>query len=336
MKEAIFYEKLEEKKVKCTLCPHQCIIHSGKRGICGVRENREGKLFSLVYEKVISWAVDPIEKKPLYHFLPGEAVFSFATVGCNFRCLNCQNYTISQISRQNGEIPGERIPPEKIVQLTRKSRAKIIAYTYTEPTIFYEYAYDTCRLAHEQGIKNVFVTNGYIMPQPLKEISPFLDAANVDLKSMKETFYQKICGGKLKPVLDSIKLMRKLGIWVEVTTLVIPGMNDEEEEFESIARFLLQLGNDIPWHISRFYPAYKMTRPPYTPIEALHRAREVGKNAGLKYVYIGNVPGEESENTFCPNCGKIIVKRKGFWIEKIDVEKGRCRWCHNKIEGVWE
>jgi len=209
MKEAIFYEKLEEKKVKCTLCPHQCIIHSGKRGICGVRENREGKLFSLVYEKVISWAVDPIEKKPLYHFLPGEAVFSFATVGCNFRCLNCQNYTISQISRQNGEIPGERIPPEKIVQLTRKSRAKIIAYTYTEPTIFYEYAYDTCRLAHEQGIKNVFVTNGYIMPQPLKEISPFLDAANVDLKSMKETFYQKICGGKLKPVLDSIKLMRK-------------------------------------------------------------------------------------------------------------------------------
>ncbi|RLE12854.1 AmmeMemoRadiSam system radical SAM enzyme [Candidatus Aerophobetes bacterium] len=336
MKEAIFYEKLEEKKVKCTLCPHQCIIHSGKRGICGVRENREGKLFSLVYEKVISWAVDPIEKKPLYHFLPGEAVFSFATVGCNFRCLNCQNYTISQISRQNGEIPGERIPPEKIVQLTRKSRAKIIAYTYTEPTIFYEYAYDTCRLAHEQGIKNVFVTNGYIMPQPLKEISPFLDAANVDLKSMKETFYQKICGGKLKPVLDSIKLMRKLGIWVEVTTLVIPGMNDEEEEFESIARFLLQLGNDIPWHISRFYPAYKMTRPSYTPIEALHRAREVGKNAGLKYVYIGNVPGEESENTFCPNCGKIIVKRKGFWIEKIDVEKGRCRWCHNKIEGVWE
>ena len=336
MKEAIFYEKLEEKKVKCTLCPHQCIIHSGKRGICGVRENREGKLFSLVYEKVISWAVDPIEKKPLYHFLPGEAVFSFATVGCNFRCLNCQNYTISQISRQNGEIPGERIPPEKIVQLTRKSRAKIIAYTYTEPTIFYEYAYDTCRLAHEQGIKNVFVTNGYIMPQPLKEISPFLDAANVDSKSMKETFYQKICGGKLKPVLDSIKLMRKLGIWVEVTTLVIPGMNDEEEEFESIARFLLQLGNDIPWHISRFYPAYKMTRPSYTPIETLHRAREVGKNAGLKYVYIGNVPGEESENTFCPNCGKIIVKRKGFWIEKIDVEKGRCRWCHNKIEGVWE
>jgi len=335
MKEARFYEKLEKGKVRCTLCPHQCIISPGKRGICGVRENKKGILFSLVYGKAISWAVDPIEKKPLYHFFPGDDAFSFATVGCNFSCLNCQNYTISQISKENGEIPGETITPQKIVEATKKSKAKIIAYTYTEPTVFYEYAYETCKLAHSENIKNIFVTNGYIMPEPLKEISSFLDAANIDLKSIKETFYRKICGGRLKPVLDSIKLMKKLGIWVEITTLVIPGLNDSEDEFKGIVNFILQMDNGIPWHISRFYPAYKMRQYPPTPVETLRRAREIGKKMGLKYIYIGNVPGEESENTFCPECGKIIIKRRGYWIERMDIKEGRCRFCNTKIEGVW-
>ena len=335
MKEATFYERRGGEKLQCTLCPHQCLISSGKRGICGVRENRKGKLFSLVYGKVISWAVDPIEKKPLYHFYPGETAFSFATVGCNLSCLNCQNYTISQLPRQTDEIPGESISPQRIVELTIKRGARIIAYTYTEPTIFYEFAYDTCRLAHAQGIKNVFVTNGYSMPQPLKEISPILDGANVDLKSMREEVYRKICSAQLKPVLESIALMKKLGIWVEVTTLVIPGINDSEDELDSIATFLVQVGNETPWHLSRFYPTYKMRQYPHTPVETLLRAREIGERRGLKYIYIGNVQGQKSENTFCPRCGRMIVERRGFWTGETNVEKGKCRFCDNKIEGVW-
>jgi len=334
MREAKFYEKLKDGKVKCQLCPHQCVISQDKRGICGVRENKEGKLYSLVYEKTISWAIDPIEKKPLYHFYPGEAAFSFATVGCNFTCLYCQNYTISQLPKKNKEIPGEKISPERIVEITRRKGASIIAYTYTEPTIFYEYAYDTCKLASSYGIKNVFVTNGYIMPEPLKEISPFLDGANVDLKSMRKDFYRRICGGKLEAVLESIKLMKELGIWVEITTLIIPDLNDSDEELGEIAKFIANLQDTTPWHISRFYPAYKMGNYPPTPVETLHRARKIGLEKGLKYVYIGNVPGDEGENTFCPECGRVLIKRRGFWIEKIDIENGKCKWCGTKIEGV--
>lgn len=334
MREAKFYDKLENGKVKCQLCPHQCIISSEKRGICKVRENKKGKLYSLVYGKSISWAVDPIEKKPLYHFYPGASVFSFATAGCNFTCLNCQNYTISQLPKKNLEIPGESISPEDIVEITRKKGASIIAYTYTEPTIFYEYAYDTCRLAHKYGIKNVFVTNGYILPQPLKEVSSFLDGANVDLKSISDDFYRKICGARVEPVLESIKLMKKLGIWVEITTLVIPGLNDSDEELNKIAEFIFSLQDDTPWHISRFYPAYKMGNYPPTSVETLHKARKIGLEKGLKYVYIGNVPGDEGENTFCPGCGRVVIERKGFWIGRIDIENGRCKWCKTKIKGV--
>ncbi|MCD6406941.1 AmmeMemoRadiSam system radical SAM enzyme, partial [Candidatus Aerophobetes bacterium] len=210
------------------------------------------------------------------------------------------------------------------------------AYTYTEPTIFYEYAFDTCRLSHQEGIKNVFVTNGYIMPSALEEISPFLDGANVDLKSIKEEFYRKICGARLEPVLGTIKLMKKLGIWVEVTTLVIPGLNDTDEEFKAIAEFIASIDEGIPWHVSRFYPAYKMQHYPPTPVETLKKAIKIGKTVGLKYIYIGNVPGEETENTFCPNCGKIIIKRSGFRVERVDIKEGRCRFCKTEIEGVWE
>ncbi|MBC7190667.1 AmmeMemoRadiSam system radical SAM enzyme [Candidatus Aerophobetes bacterium] len=335
MIEARFYQKLEDGKVKCMLCPHTCVLEEGKRGICGARENKQGKLFSLVYGKVISLAIDPIEKKPLYHFLPGEDALSLATAGCNFRCLNCQNYTISQNFKEK-EIPGEKISPEQLVRIALERRTKIIAYTYTEPTIFYEYAYDTCFLAKKEGIRNVFVTNGYIMPEPLKEISPFLDGANVDLKSIREEVYRRVCGGKLQPVLESIKLMKELGIWVEITTLVIPGINDKEEEFEKLAEFICQLDPGIPWHISRFYPAYKMQDYPWTPVEKLHRARKIGLEKGLKYVYTGNVPGEESENTFCPVCGRKIIQRRGFYVERIEMKNGKCLFCESTIEGVLE
>lgn len=335
MKEARFYQKLEAEKVKCVLCPHECQIAPGKRGLCGVRENKRGKLFSLVYEKVISYALDPVEKKPLYHFLPGEMAFSLATSGCNFRCLNCQNYTISQTSQYTDSIPGQSISAQAIVDMASKNKAKIIAYTYTEPTIFYEYAYDTCEIAHSENIKNVFVTNGYIMPEPLREISPFLDAANVDLKSMSDEFYKKICGGRLQPVIDSIKLMCELGIWVEITTLVIPGMNDTEEELTQIAHFIFQLNNTIPWHISRFYPTHKMQNYPFTPIDTLCKARNIGRQAGLKHVYIGNVPGDETQNTLCPDCGRVVVARNSYKVEAITMESGRCSWCNNQMAGVW-
>jgi len=334
MKEGMFYEKVEGEKVKCMLCPHQCLISPGKRGICGVRENRGGKLFSLVYGKAVSWAADPIEKKPFYHFYPGTTAFSFATVGCNLHCLNCQNYSIAHLPKNEINIPGHNLSPEEIVILAKREGSKSIAYTYTEPTIFYEYAYETCKIAHEEGIKNVFVTNGYILPEPLKKIAPFLDGANVDLKSIKDDFYKKVCHGRLAPVLEGIRLMKELNIWVEITTLVIPGMNDSDEEFSKIADFILKLGEEIPWHLSRFYPAYKLTQYPPTPKETLHRARKIGLEKGLKYVYTGNVPGDEGENTFCPKCGKIVIKRYGYLIEEINIKEGRCKWCNNKIDGV--
>lgn len=333
MKEAMFYEKREEK-IKCGLCPHLCLISPGKRGICGVRENRKGKLFSLVYGKAISRAVDPIEKKPLYHFYPGTTALSIATVGCNLRCRNCQNYSIAHLPREGGNLPGENLPPDRIVSLARDQRAKSIAYTYTEPTIFYEYAYEACKLAHEENIKNVFVTNGYIMPEPLRKVAPFLDAANVDLKSINNDFYRKVCGGSLNPVLKSIELMRELNIWVEITTLVIPGMNDTEEEFSEIADFIRQLGEDVPWHLSRFYPTYKMLDYSPTSVQTLHRAKKVGHERGLKYIYIGNVPGDEGESTFCPNCGGLIIERRGYRLGEVNTENGRCTRCNTKIEGV--
>ena len=332
----MFYEKIGEDKVRCYLCPHRCEISPGKRGICGVRENRGGMLYTLVYEKVVSWAVDPIEKKPLYHFYPGEDAFSIATVGCNFHCLHCQNYSISQFSKGREDIPGEDISPEEIINLAKQKKTKIIAYTYTEPTIFFEYAYDTCRLAKKEGIKNVFVTNGYIEEEPLRKIAPYMDAANVDLKSIKEEFYRKICGAHLNPVLETLKLMKELGIWVEVTTLIIPTLNDSKEEQKQIANFIATLGEDTPWHISRFYPAYRLTNIPATPAKTLHQARRIGLEAGLKYVYVGNVPGDEGENTYCPNCGRIIINRSGYWIGKTKIKQGKCEYCGFPIEGVWK
>jgi len=334
MREALLYEKLKNKKVRCNLCPHHCVIEEAKRGICGVKENKEGTLYSLVYGRAVASGVDPIEKKPFFHFFPGSYAFSIATVGCNFSCLFCQNADISQFPKEKKEIIGEFLPPEEIVSYAKRNKCKSISYTYTEPTIFFEYAYETAKIAHQQGIKNNFVTNGFISKEAIKLISPYLDAANVDLKSFGDDFYKKFCGARLQPVLDSLKLMKELGIWVEVTTLIIPTLNDSAEELKSIAEFILGLGQETPWHISRFYPHYKMADLPPTPVETLHKAREIGKKVGLNYVYSGNVPGDEGENTFCPHCGKKVISRYGFQTLKNYIKEGNCPYCGTKIAGV--
>ncbi len=334
MHEAKFYNKLENKRVECKLCAHFCQISNGRRGICKARENKEGILYSLVYGKVISSAVDPIEKKPLYHFHPGSNAFSLATVGCNFRCLNCQNSSISQLPGGERGIPGKELSPRSIVFEAKRYDCEIIAYTYTEPTIFFEYAYDTTKLAQKEGIKNVFVTNGYISKEALIKANPYLDAANVDLKSFREDFYKKVCGAELEPVLNTLRLMKKLEIWLEITTLIIPTLNDSDEELKEIAAFILALGEETPWHLSRFYPTHKLRKSSPTPLEAIHRAREIGLKVGLRYVYAGNVPGDEGENTYCYDCGKLLIRRYGYQIRESNLAEGRCKYCRAKIDGI--
>jgi len=335
MKEAMLYEKVGNKKVQCNLCAHRCKINEGKKGICLVRENRDGILYTLVYGRTISQAIDPIEKKPLFNFYPGTTAYSIATVGCNFKCQFCQNWEISQMVRDKHLIMGNEASPESIVENAKRYGSKSIAYTYTEPTIFFEYAYDTAKLAHEADIKNVFVTNGYMTEEALKEINPYLDAANVDLKSFSDDFYRKLCGARLQPVLDTLKLMKKLGIWVEVTTLIIPSLNDSPDELRKIAKFIVnELGDDTPWHISRFYPSYNLKDKPPTPIDTIHKAREIGLNEGLKYVYEGNVPDSKGESTYCPNCKNLVIKRWGYQITKKDIKDGICQHCSFKIDGV--
>jgi pyruvate formate lyase activating enzyme len=334
MREAMFYEKLEDHAVKCGLCPHRCVIQEGRRGICGVRENRGGILYSLVYGRAISSAIDPIEKKPLFHFYPGSDAYSIATVGCNLRCKNCQNYQISQMPKEIGQIEGMEISPEKIVEEANSAGCKSIAYTYTEPTIWFEYAFDTSILASKRGIKNIFVTNGYITEEALETAGNYIDAANIDLKSMREDFYRENCGGHLQPILDSIRLYKKLGIWIELTTLVIPTLNDSTEELQQIADFIVDIGEDIPWHVTRFYPHYQLTDLPPTPIETLQKAREIGLESGLRYVYEGNVPGEGGENTYCWNCNKMLIRRLGYRILNNEIEKSKCRFCREEIDGI--
>ncbi|MBI4687314.1 MAG: AmmeMemoRadiSam system radical SAM enzyme [Nitrospirae bacterium] len=335
MKEAMFYEKLQDRKVRCFLCAHHCIISPGKRGICAVRENTDGILYSLVYGKIIAKNIDPIEKKPLFHFLPGSRSFSIATVGCNFRCLNCQNFDISQYPKEHtGDIIGDEATPEQIVAAAEGSGCKSISYTYTEPTIFLEFAYDCARLAHGKGIKNVFVSNGYTTPEATKVIAPYLDGNNIDLKGSDEV-YRKVCGAKLQPVLNTIRLMKELGVWVEVTTLIIPTFNDSEEILRGIAEFITSVDAGIPWHVTQFYPTYKLANQPRTPVKILRRAREIGLEAGLKYVYEGNVPGEGGENTYCPQCKELLIDRIGFYIKEDKMADGQCFNCKYKIDGIW-
>ena len=331
----MLYEKMDDGKVRCHLCSHRCRINPAKRGICGVRENREGTLYSLVYGMIVAENVDPIEKKPLFHLWPGSKSFSIATVGCNFRCSFCQNHDISQMPREAGSIMGREVSPAALVERAVKTGSRSIAYTYTEPTVFFEFAYDIARLAYERGLKNVFVTNGFMTEETLDVIAPYLDAANVDLKSFRNDFYKKRCGARLSPVLTNLRKMKEVGIWVEVTTLLIPDLNDSEEELRQIAEFIYSLGAETPWHISRFHPQYKMTTLPPTSVEAIHRAARIGKTCGLKYVYSGNVPGDEGEDTLCSHCGKLLINRYGFSIEKIHLHGANCPQCGAALDGIF-
>lgn len=335
-REALLYEHRPDGSVVCNLCAHRCIIRPGLRGICGVRENRGGTLVSLVADRIVSGGVDPIEKKPLFHFLPGSLAFSIATAGCNFHCLFCQNWTTAQAPRMHpGRIPGEAAAAEDIVRAARRAGCASIAYTYTEPTIFMELAIETGRLAVEAGLRNIFVTNGYMTPEALALVAPVLHGANVDLKSFSDRYYRKVCGATLPPVLKTIAGMRGRGIWVEVTTLLIPGHNDTDQELKAMAAWLAGVDREMPWHVSAFFPTYKMTDVPPTPATALHGAAQIGRDAGLRYVYTGNVPGDVWENTPCPGCSKCVIRRCGFEVLQNRVSDGRCPDCATPIAGVW-
>ncbi len=332
MKEAYLYSKLKNNKVRCDLCNHRRIIGNGEKGICCVRENRNGVLYSLVYRKLVSENIDPIEKKPLFHFQPGSDSLSIATVGCNFKCFFCQNYQISQMPSDNGTIEGNDISPEEIVDHAIENDCSSISYTYTEPTIYFEYAYDTAKIAREKGLKNIFITNGFMTRDCIEMIGPYLDAANIDLKSFSEDTYKNKIGGRLKPVLDNIKNMHEKKIWIEVTTLIIPDLNDSAEELDRVAGFVSDIDKGIPWHISAYYPQYKSSLPA-TGIKQIEIAINIGRKAGLRYVYGGNIFSGNYENTYCPDCNNLLIERKGFSISENNIRDGKCSRCGNIING---
>ncbi len=335
---AILWEPLApgDRRVRCNLCAHRCVIPPGKLGACCVRENVDGELVTLVYERTIAQHVDPIEKKPLFHFLPGTTAFSIATPGCNFRCAFCQNWEISQMPREAHEVVGRAATPREIGRAAQRAGCAAIAYTYTEPTIFGEYALDCAAEARALGLKNVFVSNGYMTPEFIDLMVGRIDAINVDLKAGRGEFYRKLSGAALEPVLANLKRLHAVGIWVEVTTLVVPGANDSDDELRWVAAYLHdELGPDTPWHISRFYPQYRMAATPPTPTATLERAWLIGRDAGLRYVYVGNVPGNHSESTFCPQCGQAAVERAGYQVGRVRVRDGRCDRCGAAIAGVW-
>ncbi len=323
-------------QVHCFLCAHHCRIDPGAFGTCGVRQNRDGVLYTLVYGCPVSTAVDPIEKKPLFHFLPGTDTYSLATVGCNFSCSFCQNADISQMPADQGRIIGSPMTPEEIVAGAKATGCRSISYTYTEPTIFYEYARDCARLATAAGLKNVFVTNGFMTAETLADIDGDLHAANVDLKSFSDEFYRTMAGARLKPVLDSIRRLHDMGVWTEVTTLLIPGHNDDEGGLRGLAEFLVSVSPDIPWHVSRFRPTYRLLDVPPTPVATVEKAVRIGREAGLRYVYGGNVPGHSSENTVCPGCGAVVLEREGNSLRKDRSAAGRCPDCGWAIAGRTE
>ncbi len=331
-------ETVRDGAVRCHLCSHRCLISKGKTGICGIRANREGVLVSLVYDKIIATHVDPIEKKPLFHYFPGSLSYSIATVGCNFSCTFCQNHDISQWLRDmdTDHIPGEAIPPETLVDQARKTGCRTIAFTYTEPTIFAELALDVAREAERYGVHSIFVTNGYMTKEMIETFGPLIRAANVDLKAFRDDSYRRETGARLQPVLESIRNLHENGTWVEITTLVIPGFNDSPEELSDIAEFIAQVDRGIPWHISAFHPDYRMLDRSRTPIERLTDAYGIGKASGLKYVYAGNAPGNPMESTFCPACGACIISRTGYRLGTIRIENGRCAECGEAIGGRFE
>jgi len=334
VREAMLWEPADEGKVRCHLCAHRCLVADEKAGICRVRYNLGGTLYTLVYANCASRAIDPIEKKPLFHFHPGSPILSIATVGCNFQCAFCQNWSLSQMPRDLGKVEGRLFPPAEVVAAAQKSGCKSIAFTYSEPTIFFEYCHETALLADRKGIKSVFVTNGYMTREALEAIHPHLHAANVDLKAFSEETYQRVMKARLEPVKESIRAMHDLGIWVEITTLVVPGMNDSDAELRRIAEFIVSVGPEIPWHISRYHPDYKDRGAAPTPIAALRRAHQIGKDAGLRYVYTGNVPGDDFESTFCYRCRSLVIERYGFTLGEYRLQKNHCPECNTMIDGV--
>jgi len=332
---ARYWEKVKEGVVHCLLCPRSCVLSGGQRGICTVRINKNGNLYTLGYGDPVTINIDPIEKKPFFHVAPGEPVFSLAVAGCNMRCLFCQNWQISQ--SKPDETQNYYLSPEEVVDLTIKNNCKFIAYTYTEPTVFYEYMLDIAKIARQKGIKNTMHTCGYINPEPLKELLKYMDAVNVDLKGFTEEFYAKIgMMAQLQPVLATLETIRERGVWLEITNLVIPGFNDDPVKIKEMCVWIKDnLGEDVPLHFSRFMPSFRLQSLPPTPIEKLQEACKIAGDVGLKYVYIGNVPGNQAENTYCPACGKIVVKRIGYRILEDNIKDGKCKFCGYKISGRW-
>jgi pyruvate formate lyase activating enzyme len=335
IKEALFYKKIDEKTVQCQLCPRGCTLSDGQRSFCRTREPKGGKLYSLVYGLPCAVHMDPIEKKPLFHFLPSTQAFSIATAGCNFRCKNCQNWSISQSPPE--ETYNYQLSPQEIVNEAIKAKCPTIAYTYTEPSIFYEYMLDTAKLAKRQGLKNMYHSNGSLNQKPAEELALYLDGANIDLKAFKQEFYSDICAGYLEAVLNTLKILKTNGVWVEITNLVIPTLNDNPQEIGKMASWIKDnLGEETPLHFSRFYPQYKLNTIPLTPVEALEKARQAALDAGLKFVYIGNLPGHPAENTYCPNCNKAVIRRIGYSILENNLDlKGNCKFCAYALPGVW-
>jgi pyruvate formate lyase activating enzyme len=320
--------------VKCELCPQACIISEGKRGHCRVRENRGGRLYTLVYGNPCAGNIDPIEKKPLFHFMPTAAALSIATAGCNLTCTYCQNWSISQANPEDVQVAD--MPPEKVVEMAVANRCPVIAYTYSEPTVFYEYMVDTAAIGLEFGIKSVVISAGYINPEPLRALCRVVDAIKIDLKGFDPDFYRRVCGGERDEVLRSIQVIHEEGVHLEIVNLVVPTLNDSSDDLRALADWVLEtVGPDVPLHFSRFHPQYKLTNLPATPVEKLDEAREVALEAGCRFVYLGNVPGHAGSNTYCPRCGRVIIGRVGFWVEEYHLAEGACAFCGEFIPGVW-
>ncbi len=332
--EARYWQSLPDRKIKCTLCPWQCVVSEGRRGCCEVRQNQDGVYYSLVYGQIATHHIDPIEKKPLYHFLPASQAFSIATAGCNVDCKFCQNWELAQ--RRPEDLPGVSFSPKELVRYAKQSGSTSIAYTYNEPTIFTEYMIDVAEQSKDEGIRNVVISNGFINSEPLKDLCRVIDAYKVDLKAFTESYYRDIVGGQLRPVLETLLTLREENVWTEIVYLLVPSMNDSDDELTALSKWIYnELGPDVPIHFSRFYPKYKMRNLPPTPVKTIEKARNIALDAGLDYVYMGNVPGHEGENTLCPNCHKVIVQRVGYRIYKNQIDQGQCRHCQTKIAGIW-
>jgi pyruvate formate lyase activating enzyme len=335
MKPALLYEKVDQGKVKCLVCAHHCVINEGGLGVCRVRKNVKGELFSLNYDKVAATHPDPIEKKPLYHCLPASTSFSIAAMGCNFKCTFCQNHSLSVITAER-QIYGKNISPEELVRQALTYDSKTIAYTYSEPTIYFELMLETARIARENGLKNVMVTNGYMSRESFDMMRPYLDAANIDLKAFSEDFYKTYSSARLAPVLETIKRMNESGVWVELTTLLIPGLNDDEAEIKQLIDFIVGVDENIPWHVSRFFPQYKLTDAPITPTGSIFHCLETAKVKGLRYLYGGNISGDEWSHTHCHNCGALLIERAGYYTRMINMTDGQCGNCQTRIPGIWK